>query len=143
MTAKKTTKQAVKKPRAKRKPKKAPVMTVELPKEEAPTAVENVKTALDALTVSPGWQIIRKILDDNIKYLEIAILDKIDPKTKTPIKDDEMEMLRIKRSLNIEVRDIPQTYKKHLDDTGVVPREFDPYFKTRNDIIEADRKERQ
>ncbi len=118
-------------------------MTVEIPKQPAPTLVENVKTALDALTASPGWQIVRKILDDNIKYLESAILEKVDPKTKMPISDAEVEELRFKRNLNIEVRDIPQTYKKHLDDTGVVPKEFDPYFKTREEIKKAEELSRQ
>ena len=141
MPVKKTTKKkVVKKPRAKKKP--VPFMTVDLPKGETPTAVENVKLALDAMVVSPGWQIIRKILDDNIAFLETAILEKVDPKTKISISDEEVEKLRYKRSLNIEVRDTPANYKKHLDNTGIVPKDFDPYFKNSKDIKLAEARER-
>jgi len=139
MTAKKTTK----KPRAKRKPKATPFRTVELPKQATPNLVENVKSALDALAISPGWQIICKILNDNIDYLEMAILERIDPKTKALLSHEEVEELRKMRSLNIEVRDTPKNYKKHLEKTGIVPKEFDPYFKTRSEIQKADRLSRQ
>lgn len=126
----------------KKRPSTKKVMTVEIPKTETPISVENVKSALDSLVVSSGWQIIRKILDDNINYLETAILEKIDPKTKVSISDDEVEKLRYKRNLNIEVRDTPKNYKKHLDDTGIVPKEFDPYFKTKDEIQRVEKIER-
>ena len=123
-------------------PKKKKVMTVELPKEDISVNIEDVKASLDVMVAGPGWKIIHKILDDNVKYLEQAILNKIDPKTKEKISDEEVEKLRDKRNLNIEVIEIPNTYKRHLDDTGVVPKEFDPFFKTKEEIEISEARER-
>lgn len=114
-------------------------MTVELPPKEAPAldAVESVVAAMASLQASTGWAIVVKILNDNIKYLETAILEKIDPVSKAPLNDAEVEELRTKRGLNIELRDTPATYSKVVKDTGTVPVEYDPYFKTNADIIKA------
>jgi hypothetical protein len=122
---------------AKKKPIK--VMTVEIPKQEAPAvdAVENIIAALTSLQASTGWAIVKKILDDNIKYLETAILEKVDPITKLPLDDKEIEVLRTKRGLNIELRDTPANYSKVVKDTGEIPTEYDPYFKTMAEMQKA------
>jgi predicted phage-related endonuclease len=116
------------------KKKKPITMTVEVPKPKPPIGIDSIKAALDSLEVSTGWQIIRRILDDNIKYLETAILEKIDPITKTSLTDEEVEKLRYKRSLNIEIKDTPKNYRQVLDDTGKAPKDFDPYFHTKKEI---------
>ena len=115
-------------------------MTVPMPKAEAPDAAENVIGALASLQASVGWAVIVKILNDNIKYLELAILGKIDPVTKAPLNDKQVEVLRTKRGLNIELRDTPANYSKVVKDMGGVPIEYDPYFKTNDDIIRAGRR---
>ena len=115
-------------------------MTVPMPKAEAPDAAENVIGALASLQTSIGWAVIVKILNDNIKYLELAILEKIDPVTKVPLNDKQVEVLRTKRGLNIELRDTPANYSKVVKDMGGVPIEYDPYFKTNDDIIRAGRR---
>lgn len=110
-------------------------MTVEV--EKPASAVENTLGALMSLQASTGWAIIVGILNDNIAYLEQAILNKIDPVSKLALSDAEIEILRTKRALNIELRETPANYTKVVKDTGDIPTEYDPYFKTNNDIIKA------
>lgn len=118
------------------KTKTTKVMTVEIPKQEAPAvdAIENIIASLASMQATTGWAIMVKILNDNIKFLETAILEKVDPITKTPLTDAQVEELRIKRGLNIELRDTPQNYSKVVKDTGETPVEYDPYFKTQKEI---------
>jgi len=116
--------------------KKLKIIVAQVPKPEA-TAVGNVLGALTSLEASEGWAIVVKILNDNISYLEKAIIDKIDPDTKEPLTNEEVEVLRVKRSLNIDLRETPKNYAKVVNDTGQVPEEFDPYFKTNDEIIKA------
>ena len=46
------------------------VMTVEVPKKEAPAldAVEDIIASLASMQASTGWAIMVKVLNDNIKY---------------------------------------------------------------------------
>jgi hypothetical protein len=115
------------------------VIVAQVPKPEVPVAVENIIGALASLQASQGWALIVKILNDNITYLEKAILEKIDPLTKEVLSDAEVEILRTKRSLNIDLRDTPATYSKVVKDAGAVPVDYDPYFKTNDDILKAGR----
>jgi G3E family GTPase len=117
--------------------KKKKFMTVELPKPEAPSAVDSVVGALMSLQASAGWAIVVKILKENIAYLETLILNKYDPLTQTDLTDAEVEILRTKRSLNLELLNTPANYSKVITDSGEVPEEFDPYFKTNDDIKKA------
>jgi len=112
------------------------VMTVQVPKKEMPAVsdTENTIAALTSMQASTGWAIMVKILNENIKYLEVAILEKIDPVTKMAITDAEVEILRTKRSLNIDLRDTPANYSKVIKNAGEVPVEYDPYFKTMKEI---------
>ena len=115
------------------------VMTVEIPKQEAPALddTQNIIAALASMQASAGWAIMVRILNDNIKFLETAILDKVDPKTKRVLSDEDVEMARIKRSLNIEVRDTPQNYGNVVREMGVEPIDYDPYYKTNDEIKKA------
>lgn len=114
-------------------------MTVPIPKQEAPAmdAIENIVAALASMKASQGWAIIVKILNDNIAYLEKAILDKVDPVSRKELSNEEVEILRTKRGLNIELRDTPDNYTKVVKDTGEIPTDYDPYFKTNDDIVKA------
>jgi hypothetical protein len=123
--------------------KKAKLFIVPVPKPEAPNAIENIVGALASLQCSEGWAILVKILNDNIAYLERAILDKVDPLSKAPLTDIEVELLRTKRNLNIELRDTPSNYSKLVVDTGEVPEDFDPFFHTKDEIDKANRQPRE
>lgn len=114
-------------------------MTVEIPKQEAPAAdaTASVISALAAMQASTGWAIVAKVLNDNIKFLETAILDKVDPITKEPLTDAEVEILRTKRNLNIDLRDTPANYSKVVKEAGSVPPDYDPFFKTKEEIDKA------
>lgn len=116
------------------------IMTVPTPEPEVPKEVENVLASLLALQASNGWAIIVKILNDNIAMLEKAILEKVNPLTKTLLSDAEVEKFRERRELNIELRDMPVNYSKVLTDTEELPQNFDPYYKENSDIIKESRK---
>lgn len=109
----------------------------EMPKPKAPKATSDIKAALMSMTASAGWAIVVKILDDNIKYLETAILDKFDPVNKVALNDADVELLRQKRLLNLDVRNTPENYIQVLDETGEVPKNYDPYFATNEEIKKA------
>ncbi len=116
------------------------VMTVDLPKPEVPTSAETIIGALLSLEASTGWAILVKIIKENIAYLEELILNKVDPINQLEITDEEVEILRIKRNLNIELLNTPENYRKKLieeeEDASV---EFDPYFKTSEEIKKSER----
>lgn len=116
-------------------PKKIKFMTVEVPKEPAPTSIETILGALKSLEVSIGWSIITNILNDNIKFLEQAIINKIDPVTQETLSDSEIEILRIKRNLNIDLRDTPKNYSKVIQDTSEVPENYDPYYTSHDEMM--------
>lgn len=99
--------------------------------------------AMASLQATEGWAIIVKILNDNLKYLESAILDKIDPLTKSPLTEAEIEICRIKRLLNIDLRDTPKNYGDVIKEAGEVPEDFDPYFKNNEEIQKAKNKPNQ
>lgn len=115
--------------------KKINVMTVEVPKEPIPTSVDSIIGSLKSLEVSPGWAIIVNILNENIKYLEQCIISKFDTLTQLELSDSEIEILRIKRNLNIDLRDTPKNYTKVIQDTGEIPEDYDPYYKTNDEIL--------
>ena len=112
-------------------------ITVTLPKPEIPRVVEDMIASLTSMQATQGWAIMVKILNDNIAYLEKAILEKIDPVSKAILTDAEVEILRVKRNLNIDLRDTPQTYSKVVREAGEVPEEYDPYFQTNDEIKKA------
>lgn len=114
--------------------KKIRTVSIELEKAKTPIAVESIKASLDSLEASTGWGIIRNILDENIKFLEECILTGVDPITKTELDSKAIEEARIKRSLNIEVRDTPKNYRAKIDTEGATPKNFDPFYMTREEI---------
>jgi hypothetical protein len=114
---------------------KKKVVVLPVPAPVVPEANDEIIAALTSLKSSMGWAIILKILNDNISYLEKAILDKIDPLSKTTLSDSDIEILRMKRQLNIDLRDTPENYIKVVKDVGEVPEEYDPYFRTNEEII--------
>lgn len=108
--------------------KKTKVMTVPVPKAEASNEADLQVNALKSLVASAGWAIIVRILDENIAYLEKAILEKKDPASGLELTDEEVEKLRYKRGLNIELKGTPGKYSQTLLDIEKVPENFDPYW---------------
>jgi len=113
------------------------VLTVPIAQPQLQTEAQSVIAALKSMAATEGWAIIVKILNDNIKYLEKAILEKIDPETKEPLSEAEVEICRIKRLLNIELRDTPQNYSEIVKEIGNLPENYDPYYKTKEEIDKA------
>lgn len=112
-------------------------MTVKTPKSVVPTDVANIIGAINSLQASTGWAIMLEIMNDNVKYLEKCIIDKFDPLSKSELTDKDIEFLRVKRTLNIDLRDTPQNYIKNLTASGKVPENYDPYFQSADDIKKA------
>lgn len=121
-----------------KKKKEVKVMTVPMPKpNNKPSAVADIIGAMASLQASQGWAIIVKILDDNIAYLDKSIIEKADPATHATLSDEEVDVLRMKRSLNVDVRDTPANYTEVVKAEDTAPEEFDPYFKTNKQIIDS------
>lgn len=116
------------------------IMTVPVARHNPKPASEDVVASLLSLEASPGWAIVLGILNDNIAYLEKCIIEKRDPISKEILKDDEIELLRIKRSLNIDLRDTPKNYSEFVQKTTETAEEFDPYYKTNQQIIEDNKR---
>lgn len=114
--------------------KKKEVVSPNLKQELPPVGAEAVIIALKSLMASSGWAEIKRILNENIKYIEACILDRRDPLTRDDIQEADIEILRLKRSLNIDLRDTPENYLKLLEEEGEVPENYDPYFKTVDEI---------
>lgn len=116
---------------AKFKIKKKIVMVAQVPKTEAPTEPDGQILALQALQVSPGWQIVRKVLSDNIMFLEDGILNRRDPKTMEAITDEQVQQFRVRRNILVELRDTPEHYIKMLTSPEVpADDDNDPYFRS-------------
>ena len=116
-------------------------MVAPVREEKAPNSTGNIIAALISLQNSPGWAIIKKILDDNISYLEKSILDKIDPIAKCSLSDEDVELLRLKRNLNIDLRDTPKNFLEAINRNSELPQNYDPYYKTNDEILKAKKKE--
>ena len=128
---KKTTKKIVKKP--------IKIMTVPTPKHSSKPEAETAIGALMSLQASAGWAIIVGILKDNIAYLEKCIIDKKDPVSNEFLDGEEIELARTKRSLNNDLLNTPKNYIEELNKAEAVPEDFDPYYKT-NQEIERDKR---
>jgi len=123
----------------KRKPQKkkeAIVVPIPQPKAIEINEVDRITGALTALQASEGWAIILKVLNENIAYLEKAILEKKDPASGEGLDDKEIDDARYKRSLNIDLRDTPQNYIRIVRDSGQEPENYDPYPRTKKEVEE-------
>lgn len=119
------------------------VKTVQLEKQEAPRKPAEIISALESLKATRGWGLIEKIFTENIQYVERAILDKKDPDTKMELSDEEIEVLRIKRSLNIDVLNTIDNYIKAVTINNIEPKNYDPYYDTMDEINEIEKELRE
>ena len=110
-------------------------MIAPIPKQKPGKDAGSIIAAMESLQASAGWAILLKILNDNIAYLESAIISKIDPATRATMSDIEIEELRLKRNLNIELRDTPANYSKTVASSGVAPKNYDPYYQLGEKIV--------
>jgi len=61
--------------------------------------------------------------------------------TQQTLSETEIDMARIKRNLNIELKNTPEKYRKVVEDTGTKEETYDPYYQTKNEIDLATLKE--
>jgi hypothetical protein len=111
-----------------KKTKKKEILIVPVPKPEAPTESERMIAAMKSLEMNEGWNLVVKILDDNIAYLERAIINKKDPISDEVLSDVETDKLRDKVFLQRELKNTPQNYIKLLEEKGEVPENYDPFW---------------
>lgn len=108
-------------------PKKK-ILVAPLPKTPISGSSAGKINALVALQNTEGWQIVRTTIMENVKYLERAILEGRDPMTSVALQSDEIESLRSKRAINIEVMETPNTIIERLTTFDMSPENYDPYF---------------
>ena len=91
---------------------------------------ENFKSDLETLKSSPGWKLIEKVLDANIKDAEN---DMFDPKKKKADPVEEIErtnVLRIKRNERVRLKNQPDELISIYSNNPARLKEdfnFDPY----------------
>lgn len=87
---------------------------------------ENFKSDLESLKGSPGWKLVEKVLDANIKDAEN---DMFDPKKKIKDVEEEIERidtLRRKRSERVNLRDLPdELIKIYSNNPARLKKDFD------------------
>ncbi|MCR4306302.1 MAG: hypothetical protein NUV73_04440 [Candidatus Daviesbacteria bacterium] len=86
--------------------------------EERESAVNIFKSLLD----SPGWQLIEKILDENIELVKKNIIDGTENETKETI-----DRLRDKLKVHEELRNLPKIMIKTFTTSETQVPEADPY----------------
>lgn len=95
--------------------------------------------ALQAMAVTEGWAIVVQTCERNIEYLEQSILSKCEPTTEEILSDADVDLLRAKRDFLLELKELPQRFMEKLSESPEPPQNFDPYYKTADDIIRARR----
>jgi hypothetical protein len=119
--------------------RKKKIMIIEAPKAIAPTQKEAEIMALKSLVNQEGWQILVRIMEENISVLDFAILNKLNPETREPLTNEEVDKARDKRMLNIELKDLPNNYLKALleEDRDTTP-DLDPFWNNADAMRKAE-----
>jgi hypothetical protein len=90
--------------------------------EKRESALNTFKNLLD----SPGWQLIEKILDENIEVVKKQILSGLDEEGKK-IPEEMIDRLRDKLKLNEDLKDLPKNMIKTFTTTETEVPNADPY----------------
>jgi len=89
---------------------------------------------LRALLMTPGWQIVRKNISDNIEVLKFQILRKINFNTKKELADPEVDRLRDQLNFMEDIIDTPEKIIEQLSPSEETEEDPDPYYKNIKDI---------
>jgi hypothetical protein len=117
------------------------IMTVPLPKPKAEDmTAETMIIQLQALMLSDGWQIVRKVTNENIRVLEEQILEKRDGKVE--LTEEQVDRLRDKRGFLKDLAEFPERFISILQQKAVKPEEYDPYYSDAKELINERRKKR-
>ncbi len=111
-------------------------VTTEIPRPEIPEEPEEIISCLKSLKATRGWGILEKIFEDNIKYVETAILEEKDPISSEKLTEKEVNIARIKRSLNIDVLNTIDNYIKAIRENNSEPKNYDPYYNSMEEVEE-------
>ncbi|MFH1559019.1 MAG: hypothetical protein ABIC19_00660 [Patescibacteria group bacterium] len=115
--------------------------TQKLKKMKETVSPEDQIVYLEDLQSSHGWQIITRICEGNIEYLDKMIIKKKDSETGEELTDKEVDRLRDKRGYLVELMETPKNFIEKLTQSNIPPEEFDPYYKDAKDIVEARKKQ--
>ena len=91
-------------------------------KEKAEEALATLKTGVE----TPFWNLMKKVLAGNVEALTERILVGRNFNDEEATKD-EMDRLRDKREVYVEVKDTPEKMIKNLESTGEAEVSDDPY----------------
>lgn len=115
-------------------------MTVPMPKPKREELTsETMIVQLETLMFSEGWQIVRRVTDENIRVIEVQILEKRDG--ATDLNDEEVDRLRDKRGFLKDLAEFPEKFIKMLQKKTISPEEYDPYYSDAQELIK-DRKKK-
>ena len=84
--------------------------------------------SLQALKESPGWKIIKKVLDDNIKDAENDMFD--EDKKSVGLSDEmqRLDSLRKQRNERKRMTELPDELIKLYSEPVNFEKDFDPYM---------------
>jgi 5-bromo-4-chloroindolyl phosphate hydrolysis protein len=114
--------------------KKKKVIVGKVAKVVPSKTVEGQVLELRALLMSPGWQIVRKNISDNIEVLKFQILRKIDFNTKKELADSEVDRLRDQLNFMEDIIDTPEKIIEQLSPNEEMEEDPDPYYKNIKEI---------
>lgn len=93
----------------------------------------DMKTALESGLQSPFWQVLKRVIDDNVVFLSSKIEQNVDD-----VDDKQLRLLVKWRNLNKELSMLPESLLRSLQLAGETKKEttqLDPYFKTFEEIM--------
>jgi len=128
MAAKKTTKKKTAKKKA-ALDLHTPFTTGEIDEPTANAYAEHLRHMENTV----GWQIVQKVIGNNLHQLEQAIVYKLDPETGARMSDEDTDELRIMHAQLKQLVELPGMLARSLDSDsleGAAPDEFDPYRKS-------------
>lgn len=111
-----------------------------IPQPVIPPLTENAGkiAALTMLAQSPGWALVKQVLQDNMDYLGKMLIKRRDPETGEALDEKELEDASRRYDLLEELMKTPEGYIGALERAEAnKPVDFDPYFNDNADMMSA------
>lgn len=110
---------------------KIDVKSVDTPATPTKSSLAEQISALTSLQASVGWAMIVQVLQTNKAYLERMILDRIDPESEEELSESEVDKVRYKRELTIDLLETPMNLIRYIEEMSEGDQlvDYDPYQK--------------
>lgn len=94
--------------------------------------------SLQLVVQTPGWALIKQVLQENMDYLGRLLIRGADPDTGEKLTEDEQKDARRKYELTEALMKTPEGYIAALERAEAnKPVDYDPYFANNADIMSA------